>query len=432
MLLKELIVAIILTGIFGIPKIGAQDNFKASKSPPGNLTSNRVPQFVNIGFDDNAYSDGMMWILNFLRDKTNPAGMGNTATYDKTAVRTVFYFSTCFADTSTVGLKEVWRKATEDGHEIGNHTVTHEEGMAVWNKTRWKAAMDSANKWLRINLGIDRIYGFRTPFLAFSYDGGTHYAMKEAGFLYDCTLNAGSEIIGNGSDFYWPYTMDEGSPDEFYIKQVPGLWQVPTHHFMIPGGDRMTGFDYNLWARLFHTKSKFLSTVKNTLDLHYNGNRAPFTFGGHTDYYSEFNISANKECTGATWKQRREAMEEFIAYALLKPDVRIVTTINIIAWLKNPVALDLAGVNSTAEITTNQPLFYYSAVDKTIHVSLSHTGLYTITLHTANGKQIWKNNAVYSKESHTFRLNAGKLSAGVYYCTVRNHLNSTTRLLYVQ
>jgi hypothetical protein len=58
----------------------AADNFTPSPNPPGGLSAANVPQFVNVGFDDNSFSDGINWILDtLLKNKTNSAGTGNSA-----------------------------------------------------------------------------------------------------------------------------------------------------------------------------------------------------------------------------------------------------------------------------------------------------------------------------------------------------------------
>jgi len=42
--------------------------------PPGGLAVANVPQFVSIGFDDNAFEDGMKWALDLLKaSRTRPA-----------------------------------------------------------------------------------------------------------------------------------------------------------------------------------------------------------------------------------------------------------------------------------------------------------------------------------------------------------------------
>ena len=78
------------------------DNRAWSQSPPNGLAVSQVPQFVELGFDDNFISGlgsttgGMTWILNFLRNKRNPSGSGNSATFDNTLIRANFYTNTCY------------------------------------------------------------------------------------------------------------------------------------------------------------------------------------------------------------------------------------------------------------------------------------------------------------------------------------------------
>src|SRR6185436_8230470 len=119
------------------------DNRAWSQSPPNGLAVSQVPQFVEIGFDDNfisglgATTGGMTWILNFLRNKRNPAGSGNSATFDNALIRANFYSNTCYIsgdcggpDGSTTNIKESWHTAIVDGHETGSHTHSHLHGSA--------------------------------------------------------------------------------------------------------------------------------------------------------------------------------------------------------------------------------------------------------------------------------------------------------------
>jgi hypothetical protein len=75
--------------------------------------------------------------------------------------------------------------------------------------------------------------------------------------------------------------------------------------------------------------------VKHTLDLRLAGNRAPFLLGAHTDYYS----SDYTDAPNTTAEERRTAMEEVVAYALDKPDVRLVSLGQVLDWVRNPVPL---------------------------------------------------------------------------------------------
>jgi hypothetical protein len=98
---------------------------------------------------------------------------------------------------------------------------------------------------------------------------------------------------------------------------------------------KITGLDYNLFVQFKMTKEEFLATMKYTLDQRLKGNRAPMTFGAHTDVYSSKYTAA----PGATDVQRQEAVEEFIDYALSKPEVRVVSNKKILDWVRNPTPL---------------------------------------------------------------------------------------------
>ncbi len=83
------------------------------------------------------------------------------------------------------------------------------------------------------------------------------------------------------------------------------------------------------------TKAEFIAVLKYTLDLRLQGNRAPFTFGGHSDVYTDaYNI-----CPNITPQERREAVEEFFQYALTKPEVVVKRVEDIVKWLENPTPL---------------------------------------------------------------------------------------------
>jgi hypothetical protein len=209
--------------------------------------------------------------------------------------------------------------------------------------------------------------------------------MANLGIRYDCSIEEGAASKFNGSNFRWPYTLDSGSPgheESYYATQIgsldpqPGLWELPNHLVMIPSdaecpaygipaglrakikssitwvADRMTGLDYNLWYKESGTgaklkKAELLAILKYNLDLRYNGNRAPFMFGAHSQFYLDDWATENSSETAANM---RAAIEEFIDYALSKPDVRIVPANSIIDWCRAPVAL-----KDTTVIDTTNP-----------------------------------------------------------------------------
>jgi hypothetical protein len=99
---------------------------------------------------------------------------------------------------------------------------------------------------------------------------------------------------------------------------------------------KITGLDWNLWVDFQMSKAEFLAAMKYSLDLRYAGNRCPFLFGGHSDIYSD---TYPDTIANATPQERRDALSEFINYALRKPDVRIAPMKQVLDWLRNPVAL---------------------------------------------------------------------------------------------
>jgi hypothetical protein len=220
-----------------------------------------------------------------------------------------------------------------------------------------------------IGVATSDIVGFRTPFL--EYNDATLQAAKELNFRYDCSIEDGYQWEQNGSDYLWPYTLNGGSPGHEVlvgwgtrqpIQPRPGLWELPVHPVIVPPDDKcamygvapglrarlqarqswfdvqggkITGFDYNLWVSFQMTKAEFLATLKYTLDQRLAGNRAPFMFGTHTDYYS----SKYTAVPNATLVERQQAIEEFLDYARAKPMVRIKSNKEILEWVRNPVPL---------------------------------------------------------------------------------------------
>jgi hypothetical protein len=98
---------------------------------------------------------------------------------------------------------------------------------------------------------------------------------------------------------------------------------------------KITGFDWNLWIEFGMTGTEFLATLKYTLDLRMKGNRCPMTFGTHSDIYS----SKFRDLPNSNVEERQQALKEFIDYALTIPEVRIVSTKELLDWIMNPSSL---------------------------------------------------------------------------------------------
>jgi len=341
------------------------DSLAPSALPPAGLAVEEVPQFIMIGWDDNPDVEPMQWIVNHVAEMKNPAGSGQPGTFDGTPVRFAFYSNGKYLDDSEE-LRRVHYDAWMDGHEIGNHTQNHYHG-GEFSVDEWYDEMRMCQtSYLKTGIIAEAQRGFRTPFL--EYNDHTFAAAVKLGLTYDTSIEEGYQPWQDGTNFVWPYTLDQGSTGNTWTTQPtdinrvtshPGFWQIPIHVFMVPPDDlatkygfepgmsqrmaafarenmnsnwsaetgKISGLDWNVLEYAGCTGPEFLAIMKHTLDLRLAGNRAPMMIGTHT------------QMMPATTPDRREAIEDFLAYALEHPEVRIVTPMQLIAWLRDPVAL---------------------------------------------------------------------------------------------
>lgn len=348
--------AILLASALSTSLPAAADFMAPSDQPPAGLAPAEVPMFVMIGWDDNPNVEPMQWITDYARDLRNP---------DDSPVRFAFYSNGKYLDASAE-LRDVHHRAWMDGHEVTNHTHNHFHG-GEFSAEQWVEEMAQCRSSIAAcGIPHDAQRGFRTPFL--EYNDATFAAARELGMLYDSSIEEGYQADHDGTNFFWPYTLDNGSPgnqattgpdDRKRLKSHPGLWSIPIHVFMVPPDERaarydiepgladrmaayikanggwdwsaevrkISGLDWNVMEAAGRQGPEFLAILKHNLDLRLAGNRAPMMVGTHTAMYS------------LDKPDRREAMEAFIAYALEHPEVRIVTPLQLIEWLRDPVAL---------------------------------------------------------------------------------------------
>jgi peptidoglycan/xylan/chitin deacetylase (PgdA/CDA1 family) len=370
--------------------------FPAMAQPPAGLQPEQVPQFIVFGSDDNGFSGlegsgatgGLHFLTELFSSRRNPAGSGNPRTFDAAAPHYSFYVNTYYiapaaAEKYAYGnteledplyVRRAWKEAADNGHEIGDHTHSHPHGKEFsrrqWRKEiqlcidilGWPYAAEHVPE--KIGLGIRRsqLAGFRTPYL--EYSNKTLTAVQQMGFLYDCSLEEGSQPEQDGGNFLWPYPLDHGSPGNTpLIGSHPGLWEIPVYVFIVPPdgecerygvrpglrGDlqqrqnyfdpatgKITGMDWNLWCEFAMTPAEFLATLKYTLDLRLNGNRCPLTVGLHSELYSDKQDTKGLNATAA---ERRAALDEFFDYILAIPDIRVVSHRELLDWLLRPEPL---------------------------------------------------------------------------------------------
>lgn len=368
-------------------------SFIPSQLPPEDIPIEKTPLFVTIGFDDNGHSglvdpnkiEGITWADRFFSSLTNPQGNGNSSTFDGTAGSCTFYVTSRYflnnEDEPNALVRKALHNAYKNGHEIGVHTQNHKEG-GEFTKEQWIEEMtlcidDLCKPFSEedgdYGIGISRaeLPGFRTPFL--DYNNNTFLAVKELGFRYDCTIEEGFQEDQDGTNFFWPYRLDAGSPGNTFtseqgetplIDPVKDVWEVPSYALIAPDDEncrkygiekgfrakleklqpeyfsakdgKITGLDYNCLVEFEMNKAEFLATLKYSFDLRVQGNRAPFPFGAHSDVYA----TGYDICPNITIEERREAIEEFFNYVLTYDFVRVVSVNKMIDWLENPVALE--------------------------------------------------------------------------------------------
>lgn len=341
-----------------------------SAQPPQGLAPSEVPQFVVIGWDDNGFLNGFSWATEMLAARN---------------LKNTFYFTTTYISDgatsgSPVGLRNAWRGAYLDGHEAGNHTQNHLDGTP-FSSAEWETQLTTAQYWLTASpeaevdpgLGVpeSEIYGFRSPFL--NYNDELFGELRKLHIWYDCSIEEGFQLDIDASQMPWPYTLDSGSAGHDYLQSLgvpqrdfdlnphPGMIELPAYALVIPpdevaddyaiepgllartralspavepGSDRITGLDYNLWADSQMSGEEFLAVLKYNLDMRLSGNRAPFLFGAHTDFYRE-----NWPNAAASFEERRKAIEDFLDYARSLSDVRIVTAKQVVDFLRSPQPL---------------------------------------------------------------------------------------------
>jgi peptidoglycan/xylan/chitin deacetylase (PgdA/CDA1 family) len=446
------------------------DNSNYSIEPPGDYAVEDAPLFISFGWDDNAYSDGMDWILDFTERMKNQDG---------SAVRGTFFLTTSFGTADNLlknqtveGVRGAWKRAYEMGNELANHTVNHEHNSRNKDKTYWINAIGAATEFLVDSLSIpaDSVFGFRTPFL--EYGDGTMQALEELNFRYDCSVECGFEwytirkgytdengnwipglhystsLASGGKRHWWPYTMDDGVPEgtSFYSSHmVPGMWQIPVNVYQNPPADftdfenisddmqvgTITGFDFNVW-NVMETKDEALTLFKFIFHQRLQGNRAPLTLNLHSDYYSEHNSTVNdpnsQDYFTVTLEERREVLEELIEYMIQFQDVRLVPYATLIDWLEEPVHSDeyvapdrfgLAdnggGTSLTGEHSQGVGSNRIALEGRQLTLDIAAKGDYSVDILNMRGQRVASVfNGFLSAGSQTLNIHTGDLSKGYY------------------
>ena len=364
---------------------------RSASSPVAN-----PPQFIVLGSDDNTCTQSMIWMTEVLNSGTNKDGSQRFMS---------FYVNTGAGGGSwanTQGLSDAVVAAYNSGHSISNHTHTHRRFVGTnsnpgAHNTRsslrqvYDEMLNAEERIVEAGIPREHIFGFRTPFLA--YSDSVFTAIRRIGLLYDCSIESGWDT--RPGTHSWPYTLDiipgeqeaetsgnvawdnshtrkywsrpqtiGGRSIQNVVREHPGLWALIATTVEIAPEDRGTvvhpqgptdfiisGLDWNIWADssqwgLHLNEDQTVNILMHTLQESMNGNRAPFTFGVHSQYYFEpdnkfdWRKSNDIVIPGITAAQRRSAFERFVEQASQLENVWFVSSDMVIAWMKNPVPAD--------------------------------------------------------------------------------------------
>ena len=206
----------------------------AAQAIPGHLPAELTPQFVSIGFDDNYSVEGVAWVIDTLKPLRNPPGTGNRATFDGTPVRVTLFNNTDNGQTTRPDndLGRIYVKAAASGNEIGVHTRHHATSEATIPSV-WRQEIGGCKQDLvALHLSPTSIIGFRAPFLL--TNKAAFVTLRKLRFTYDSSIEHGLDDRSDGTDLRWPYSLDNGSPDDHKVGPQPGLWEMPVYYLSVP------------------------------------------------------------------------------------------------------------------------------------------------------------------------------------------------------
>lgn len=364
------------------------ENVPFSLDPPGGLAPNEVPMFVNIVTDDNNFNNSIQWFQDLFTGRTNPAGTGNTATFDGTPTLGVLNVIGT-NEASGQEYADILVGLYEDGHEIGNHT--HAKATIPDDIVLWEDYVQKTNDFFTrpvegdgtrapvnyectpnqtedcmvdatgLGLSLDEIYGLRAP--SDGYSESMLLAMEQFfSFTYMSNTETDHPSMLGAS---WPGTLDEGLPEWYLadsgktpIAPHPGIWELPQSYFNVKRPDLIdpaiiadldgdlsgTGICDSDWFFNFQhygvdREAHLLALLKAKLDERIKLNRAPLQLCIHADNWGLFDWQSPED--QATQLRKQQMLDDFIEYGINHPSgaVRFVTQIDLINWMRNPVPL---------------------------------------------------------------------------------------------
>jgi len=294
-------------------------------SIPGGLQPQETPQFVLLTFDD-AVNDlnRDFYSKLFSPARVNPNGCGIKAT---------FYVSHEWTDYGQVS------DLYASGHEIASHTVTH-----AWPAGRsvddWAKEVVGMAQLLvtHANVRSEDVRGMRAPFL--KTGGDTMFNMlSNYRFIYDSSLPA------TASSPLWPYTLDLPIPHSCNIepcptKQHPGMWEIPMTYMHDESGGHCSMLDACQYRE--DTTEGIQRMLTRNFLRHYSApTKAPLPLFYHAAWFR-------------LRPHRTQALFNFLDSILELPDVYLVTSQQLLAWMAKPSPLSQVSGHPALKCTPHQ------------------------------------------------------------------------------
>lgn len=289
-----------------------------STQAPGNLPREDIPQFIFVTFDDAVNPDIYEMI----------GRISSHRHADGSPVGFTFFVSTDWTDYYLV------HKLHAAGHEIAAHTITHTTGNATDFLT-WVREIEGCREALHRLAGVplEQIRGFRAPYLA--YNAATYEALHALGFDYSTSV---SEPLGKFSispaEMIWPYTLHDGLQQILWTGtgpsvSLPDLMEIPM--WLLYERD---GRAHAKEMDPAGTREQLVQLFKDNFTHRYEGNRVPLGLWLHAAPWLG--------SPAAPQQGNVDAINEFLQWALQKPNVWVVGMSTIVGWMRNPLPADQA------------------------------------------------------------------------------------------
>ena len=293
-------------------------------SPLYGVPNGELPQMVMLTFDDAIQDEVYEYYKQlFNKGRKNPNGCPISAT---------FYLSHNWTDYDMV--KELYL----GGHEIASHTITHRMPQHWWTYASyedWERELEGERENIQFLASIPQgeVRGGRVPYLETGGDA-QYQLMVDKKFEYDSSFMTGPHNEGG----VWPFTLDYPPSVEYCSNNncpkssFKGFWEVPLNRMIGPDGKACPMADFCQTQPM--TKDRTLAYLWKNFHRFYGGNRAPMGLHLHATWFMKDNMYF-------------EAVDEFINTLSKMNDVYLVSTHQVIEWMKNPV--------KKSEATTFEP-----------------------------------------------------------------------------